>query len=92
MSTNIFYLVHFDVWSSSPLNSIGGSCYFVVFIVFIDFSNWIFLMNSHFELLNIYCNFAKMIKTQFSKHIKVFRSDNALENTHHAFQNIMFTN
>jgi hypothetical protein len=46
-------------------------------------------MKSRFELLDIYCNFAKMVETQFSKCIKAFRSDNALEYTQQAFQNIL---
>ena len=43
-------------------------------------------MKSHSELLPIYSNFAKMVETQFSKRIKIFRSDNALEYTQYAFQ------
>jgi len=46
-------------------------------------------MKSRSELLDIYRNFAKMVETQFSKRIKAFRSDNALEYTQHVFQNIL---
>ena len=46
-------------------------------------------MKHHSELLKIYSNFAKMVETQFSKFIKVFRSDNALECTQYAFQAIL---
>ena len=42
-------------------------------------------MKSHSELLPIYSNFAKMVETQFSKHIKIFWSDNAFEYTLYAF-------
>ena len=38
------------------------------------------------EILPIYSNFAKMVETQFSKCIKTFRFDNALEYTQYAFQ------
>ena len=48
-----------------------------------------FLMKSHSELLDIYRTFAKMVETQFSKPIKAFRSDNALEYTQHDFQAIL---
>ena len=41
------------------------------------------------ELLQIYSNFAKKVETQFSKRIKIFRSDNALEYTQYAFQAIL---
>ena len=55
-----------------------------IFFVFIDdYSrySWIFPMKSRSEILPIYSNFTKMIETQFSKRIKIFRSDNALEYT-----------
>ena len=46
-------------------------------------------MKHHSELLQVYSNFAKMVETQFSKHIKIFRSDNTLEYTQYAFQSIL---
>ena len=44
-------------------------------------------MKHRSELLQVYSNFAKIVETQFSKHIKIFRFDNALEYTQYAFQN-----
>jgi hypothetical protein len=81
MSIGIFDLIHSDVWGPSPINSIGGSRYFVIFVDDYSRYSWVFLMRSHDELLNIYRNFANMVKTQFSKTIKVLRSDNAREFT-----------
>ena len=46
-------------------------------------------MKHRSELLQVYCNFAKMVETQFSKHIKIFRSDNVFEYTQYAFQAIL---
>ena len=46
-------------------------------------------MKSRSEILPIYSNFAKMVETQFSKRIKTFRSDNALEYTQYAFQALL---
>jgi transposase InsO family protein len=88
-ATASFDLIHSDVWGPSPVASMNGSCYFVIFVD--DFSRytWIFLMKSRSELLDIYCNFAKMVETQFSKRIKAFCSDNALEYTQHDFQSIL---
>uniref|UniRef100_A0A2N9G2B9 Integrase catalytic domain-containing protein n=1 Tax=Fagus sylvatica TaxID=28930 RepID=A0A2N9G2B9_FAGSY len=40
---------------------------------------WIYLMHNRSELAQIYCTFAQMISTQFSKAIKIFRTDNAME-------------
>jgi transposase InsO family protein len=57
----------------------GGLRYFVIFVN--DFSRytWIYLMKNRSKVLTIYRDFAKMIQTQYSKAIKVFRSDNARE-------------
>ena len=91
MFTGIFELIHSNVWGPSPINSIGGSCYFVVFVDDYSCYSWVFLMSSHDELLNIYCNFANMDKTQFSKTIKVFCSNNAHELTQHAFEHFIYS-
>ena len=72
MSTGIFDLIHSDVWGPSLINSISGSPYFVVFVDDYSHYNWVFLLRSRDKLLNIYRNFANMVKTQFSKTIKVF--------------------
>ena len=48
-------------------------------------------MKYHSELLQVYSNFAKMVETQFSKHIKIFRSDNALEYTQYTFQAVLYS-
>ena len=74
-----FDLIHYDVWGPSPISTPGGSRYFVIFVD--DFSRytWIYLFKNRSELYQIYRDFTKMIETQFSKSIKVFRSDNAQE-------------
>ena len=47
------------------------------------------LLQSRFEILPIYSNFAEMVKTQFFKRIKTFHFDNALEYTQYAFQTLL---
>ena len=89
ISNSIFELIHSDVLGPSPVASIGGSRYFVIFIDDYSCYSWIFLMKSRFEILPIYSNFAKMVETQFSKCIKTFQSDNALEYTQYAFQTLL---
>ena len=46
-------------------------------------------MKHRSKLLHVYCNFEKMVETQFSKRIKIFQSDNALEYIQFAFQTIL---
>ena len=89
ISTDIFDLIHSDVWGLSPVSSIGESRYFVVFVDDYSHCTWIFHMKHRLELLQVYSNFAKMVETQFSKRIKIFRSDNALEYTQYAFQIVL---
>ena len=79
LSASPFDLVHSDIWGPAPTPSMGGSRYFVLFIDDYSRYTWIFMMKNRHELPQIYINFAKMIKTQFSKTIKVFRRDNAME-------------
>ena len=81
MSTNIFDLIHSNVWGPSSIFSIGRSQYFVIFVDDCSCYSCIFHMKYYSELLQVYSNFVKMVETQFSKHIKIFRSDNALEYT-----------
>ena len=81
ISTDIFDLIHSDVWGSSPVSSIGGSRYFVVFVDDYSCYSWIFHVKHCSGLLQVYYNFVKMVETQFSKRIKIFRSNNALEYT-----------
>ena len=89
ISTGIFYLIHSNVWRPSPITSIGRSRYYVVFIDDYSRYSWIFLMKSHSKLQKIYCNFAKMVETQFSQHIMIFQSNNAFEYTQYDFQAIL---
>ena len=89
ISNSIFELIHSDVLGPSPVANIGGSRYFVIFIDDYSCYSWIFLMKSRFKILPIYSNFAKMVETQFSKCIKTFISDNALEYTQYAFQTLL---
>ena len=84
-----FDLIHSDVWGPSSITTLGGSRYFVIFVD--DFSRytWIYLFKNPSERYQIYCDFTKMIETQFSKPIKVFKSDNAQEYQAHEFTSIL---
>ena len=84
-----FDLIHYDVLGSFPISTPGGSRYFVIFVD--DFSRytWIYLFKNRSKLYQIYRDFTKMIETQFSKPIKVFRFDNAHEYKAHEFTSIL---
>ena len=71
ISSDIFDLIHSDVWGSSSVSCIDGSRYFFVFVDDYSRYSWIFHMKHRSELLQVYSNFAKMLETQFSKRIKI---------------------
>ena len=48
-------------------------------------------MKHRSEVLQVYSHFTKIVETQFSKRIKIFRFDNALEYTQYAFQAILYS-
>jgi hypothetical protein len=88
-ATVSFDLIHFDVWGPSFVANMSGLHYFVIFIDDFSHCTWVFLMKFRHELLDIYRTFAKIVETQFSKPIKAFCFDNALEYTQHDFQAII---
>ena len=77
-------LSSFDL-GPSPISTSGGSRNFVIFVDDFYRYTWIYLFKNHSKLHQIYRDFTKMIETQFSKPIKVFRSDNAQEYKAHEF-------
>ena len=79
ISASPFDLVHSDIWGTAPTPTMGGARYFVLFIDDYSRFTWIYMMKNRHELPQIYINFAKMIQTQLSKVIKVFRQDNVME-------------
>ncbi|KAL3498699.1 hypothetical protein ACH5RR_041431 [Cinchona calisaya] len=87
-----FDLVHLDIWGPSPPTTMGGSRYFIIFVD--DFSQytWIYLMHHMSDLSAIYREFADMIKTQFSRTIKILRTDNVMEYKEHSFLDFFHQN
>ena len=53
ISNSIFELIHFDIWGPSPVASICGSRYFVIFIDDYSRYSWIFPMKSRSKILPI---------------------------------------
>lgn len=89
VSTAPFDLIHSDIWGPSPTVTMGGSKYFVIFIDDYSRFTWLYLMQNRSELPQIYYNFAQMIQTQFSRSIKIFRTNNAMEYKSAEFLNLL---
>jgi transposase InsO family protein len=74
-----FELIHSDVWGPSPVNSIGGYRWFVLFIDDCTRMTWVYLLKRKEEVAEVFKVFFTMIQNQYEKNIKMVRSDNGGE-------------
>ncbi|XP_074297866.1 uncharacterized protein LOC141628658 [Silene latifolia] len=80
-STEIFDLVHVDIWGPYRKETRTKHKYFLTLVDDHSRATWVYLMHNKFEAAKLLMLFYKFIETQFSKTIKILRSDNALELT-----------
>lgn len=74
ISTKLLQLIHTDVWTS-PVQSVSGYKYHVVFID--DFSRftWIYPLYTKFAVFDHFVKFKLLVENQFSTTIKQLQSD-----------------
>jgi len=77
--SDIFELVHCDLWGPYRNPSLCGAFYFMSIVD--DYSRcvWIYLLADKKEVPRMLTNFFALVKNQFDKHVKMFRSDNGTE-------------
>ena len=81
-----FALIHSDVWEPTPCSDNSGFRWFVIFIDDCTRMTWLYLMKHKHEVFNIFQSFHAMVKTQYSKTLKILHSDNGGEYVNHEFQ------
>ena len=74
-----FALIHSDVWGPSPVSTMSGIRWFVIFVDDCTRMTWLYLLKHKDEVLDVFKSFRAMIQTQFSAKIQVLRSDNGGE-------------
>ncbi|XP_043806668.1 uncharacterized protein LOC122721806 [Manihot esculenta] len=74
-----FSIIHSDVWGPAPESVSPDYRYFVTFIDDCTRVTWVYLLKQKSEVAEKFCDFFRMIKTQFHRTIQVLRSDNGGE-------------
>lgn len=78
-ATELFALIHCDVWGAYRTLSSSGAAYFLTIVD--DFSRavWIYLLKEKREVADSLKKFCAMVERQFDKRVRVVRSDNGSE-------------
>jgi hypothetical protein len=85
-STIPFALIHSDVWGPSPISTISGFRWFVIFVDDCSRMTWLYLLKHKNEVLSIFQSFHTMVQTQFSTKVQVLRLDNGDEYANQQFR------
>jgi len=74
-SSSPFQLIYSYVWGPSPVSSINGSSYFVLFIDDCTKFIWIYFMSHKSQVFQLFTQFKALIETQFGTKIKSVQTD-----------------
>ncbi|KAL4558053.1 hypothetical protein LXL04_036249 [Taraxacum kok-saghyz] len=86
-STSLGDLVHVDVWGPYRTATYKGFKYFLTIVDDYTRSCWIYLLKTKSEVYENFLKFSNLLKTQYNKTVKVFRSDNGTEFVNKIFSN-----
>ena len=70
-----FELIHTDLWGLSPIRSISGARYFLLFIDDHTRFTWFYLLKTKDEAYPTFLKFQALIENQLNTKIKVVQSD-----------------
>eukprot|EP00253_Pinus_taeda_P036299 PITA_36299 len=78
-TSDILQLVHSDISSMMPVNSLGGYLYYLTFIDDYSCKTWIYFLKKKDEVFSRFQHFKALIENQTEKKIKILRTDNGTE-------------
>ncbi|CAM8928890.1 unnamed protein product [Rhodiola kirilowii] len=78
-TSNIFDIVHGDVWGPFQTPTMSGARYFFTLVDDCSRFTWVYLMQQKDQVSTFIREYFTLIHTQFEKRVKVFRSDNGSE-------------
>ncbi|GBN04047.1 Retrovirus-related Pol polyprotein from transposon TNT 1-94, partial [Araneus ventricosus] len=79
--------VHMDLWGPAPVNSLGGSKYFLSIID--DFSRKIDVFTRKSEVFSIFKEYLSRIQRDLGRKLKSVRTDNGMEFCHKDFETFL---
>ena len=81
-----FELVHSDLWGPTPVVSVNGYKYYILFVDHYSRFSWLYMLKSKSEAFTKFVHFNAMVANQFSLKIKTFRTDGGGEFTSNEFK------
>lgn len=90
ITTNPFELIHSDVWTS-PIPSISGFRYYVLFLDDHTHFLWVFPLKRKSEVFSKFVQFNSYVNTQFKTQIQSLQCDNGGEYNNSHFHNFFVT-
>lgn len=79
VAPDIFQLIHCDLWGPYRIPSSCGARYFLTIVDDHSRSVWVYLLLDKTEVTSMFMSFLAMVRTQYSKTVKIVRSDNGTE-------------
>ncbi|CAA7049703.1 unnamed protein product [Microthlaspi erraticum] len=79
--------IHCDLWGPSPVVSVQGFKYYVVFVDNYSRYSWLFPLKMKSDFVDVFIAFQKQVENQFGKKIKTFQSDGGGEFVNTRFRN-----
>ncbi|CAM8899443.1 unnamed protein product [Rhodiola kirilowii] len=79
VSTDIFELIHCDVWGPYSVETLDGATYFLTIVDDKSKGVWTYLMKQKSDAADLLIQFFALVDTQFERKIRVLRSDNGGE-------------
>lgn len=80
-SLHVLDLVHCDLWGPSPVPSMDGFRYYVIFVDDYSRFTWFYPLKVKSDFYHVLESFVALVQTQFSCKVKVFQSDGGTEFT-----------
>ena len=78
-ASNIFYLIHCDLWGPYRTPSSCGASYFLTLVDDCSRAVWIYLLCNKKEVSQTLINFFALVERQYEKRVKMVRGDNGTE-------------